>query len=47
MQTSQATRQQFVELVETHQGILHLICSVYGRSIENRQDLFQEMVITS
>ncbi len=45
MQTSQMTRQQFVELVEAHQGILHRICSVYGRSIQDRQDLFQEMVL--
>jgi RNA polymerase sigma-70 factor (ECF subfamily) len=45
MQTSETRRQQFVELVEAHQGILHRICSIYGKSIEDRQDLFQEMVL--
>jgi RNA polymerase sigma-70 factor (ECF subfamily) len=34
-----------VELVEAHQGILHRICSVYGRDIDDQRDLFQEMVL--
>ena len=34
-----------MEQVEIHQGILHRICSVYGLSVEDRQDLFQEMVL--
>ena len=45
MQPSPTTRQQFLELVEAHQGILHRISSVYARNIEDRQDLFQEMVL--
>jgi len=45
MQASQTIRQQFVELVKAHQGILHRISSVYARNIEDRHDLFQEMVL--
>lgn len=45
MQSSETERQRFVELIEKHQGILHRICSVYASQAEDRQDLFQDMVL--
>lgn len=45
MSPSDASRKKFVELIEAHQGILHHICSVYGRGTEEQRDLFQEMVL--
>ena len=45
MQTSETERQRFVELIEEHQGILHRICSVYAHHAQDRQDLFQDMVL--
>ncbi len=45
MRTSESDRQRFVELVDRHQGILHRICAVYATRAEDRQDLFQDMVL--
>jgi len=45
MQTSEIERQKFVELIEKHQGILHRICSIYAIQAQDRQDLFQDMVL--
>lgn len=45
MKPSETNRQQFLELVENHQGILHRICFVYADQLADRQDLFQEMVL--
>jgi len=45
MQTSETERQKFVELIEKHQGILHRICSIYPNHAQDRQDLFQDMVL--
>jgi len=45
MQTNETERQRFVELIENHQGILHRICSIYASHEQDRQDLFQDMVL--
>jgi RNA polymerase sigma factor (sigma-70 family) len=45
MQTNETERQKFVELIEKHQGILHRICSIYANHTQDRQDLFQDMVL--
>lgn len=37
--------QQFVDLLENHQNILHKICKLYTADMEAHKDLFQEMVI--
>lgn len=37
--------QQFVDLLENHQNILHKICKLYTADMESHKDLFQEMVI--
>ena len=39
--------QAFVDLVYEHQGILHRICSVYASSPEDREDLYQEILMQS
>jgi RNA polymerase sigma-70 factor (ECF subfamily) len=39
--------QAFVDLVYEHQGILHRICSVYGASADDREDLRQEILLQS
>lgn len=45
MQTSENDRRQFLELMETHQGILHRICSLYSDGADDHQDLFQEILL--
>lgn len=39
------TQQEFLTLVEQHRGILVKICSLYARLPEEREDLFQEIII--
>lgn len=36
---------EFLHLINTHGGILHKVCGLYGRDEENRKDLYQEMVL--
>jgi RNA polymerase sigma factor (sigma-70 family) len=36
--------QQFLQLIDQHQGIIHKICRLYRDSREDREDLFQEIV---
>jgi RNA polymerase sigma-70 factor (ECF subfamily) len=40
-----ADPQQFLSLVEKHKGIIVKICSLYARRQDERDDLFQEIVI--
>ena len=37
--------QQFLDLVEKHKGIIVRICSVYARRQDERDDLFQEIIV--
>jgi len=37
--------QEFVNLLEDNQNILHKICKLYTSDLDSHQDLFQEMVI--
>lgn len=37
--------QDFLQLVQQHQGILRKVCHLYGRSDVDRDDLYQEIVI--
>ena len=37
--------QQFIRLVETHKGIIVKICSIYARRSDEKDDLFQEIVV--
>ena len=34
----------FLDIVEEHQSIIHKVCGVYRDSMEDREDLFQEIV---
>ena len=36
---------QFIQQIDQHQHILHKICRLYRDSKEDREDLFQEMVL--
>ena len=38
---------EFVDLVYQHQGILHRVCSVYESLPEDREDLYQEILMQS
>jgi RNA polymerase sigma-70 factor (ECF subfamily) len=44
MKRSGEACQEFVDLVFQHQGVLHRICSVYGPTPEDRDDLYQEIL---
>lgn len=39
------TQEQFVALVDTHQALLHKVCSLYCKDPDDRRDLFQEVVL--
>jgi RNA polymerase sigma-70 factor (ECF subfamily) len=47
MKATQTASAEFIELIYDHQGILHRICSVYASSTEDREDLYQEIVLQS
>lgn len=38
-------KQEFVKLIDTHQGIIHKVCSMYRQTGTERVDLFQEIVL--
>jgi RNA polymerase sigma-70 factor (ECF subfamily) len=40
-----SSQQEFLKLIEQHRGILVKICSLYARLPEEREDLFQEIII--
>jgi RNA polymerase sigma-70 factor, ECF subfamily len=46
-ETLQHTIQQpaFVQLINEHQALIHKVCNLYGHSMPDREDLFQEIVI--
>ena len=41
----QQLEQQFSELAEQHQGIIHKVCSMYCEKEADRKDLFQDILI--
>ena len=47
MKWSQKAYTEFVDLIYEHQGIVHRICSIYGSSPEDREDLYQEVLMQS
>jgi RNA polymerase sigma-70 factor, ECF subfamily len=36
---------EFVQLVNAHQALIHKVCHLYGNTLPDREDLFQEIVI--
>ena len=42
---NQSTENQFIEIIKTHQGILHKVCGMYRHDPDDKKDLFQEIVI--
>ncbi len=42
---NQSTENQFVEIIKLHQGIVHKVCGMYRHDLDDRKDLFQEIVI--
>jgi RNA polymerase sigma-70 factor (ECF subfamily) len=47
MKRTQKAYGAFVDLIYEHQGILHRICSVYESLPEDREDLYQEILLQS
>jgi RNA polymerase sigma-70 factor (ECF subfamily) len=47
MRDTQGVYQAFVDLVYEHQGILHRICSIYAPTYEDREDLYQDILMQS
>lgn len=39
------TEQDFLQLVQQHQGIIRKVCHLYGRNDADKDDLYQEIVI--
>src|ERR1700759_4836503 len=39
------TNEQFVQLIEQNKGIIYKVARSYGKNEEDREDLFQEIVI--
>lgn len=44
-ETLSILKEQFLLLIENHQGIIHKVCNMYCSSREDREDLFQEIVL--
>jgi RNA polymerase sigma-70 factor, ECF subfamily len=40
-----ASQTEFLKLVEQHRGIIIKICAIYARQPEEREDLFQEVIV--
>jgi RNA polymerase sigma-70 factor, ECF subfamily len=38
-------KQQFIEMIEQHQHLIHKVCRFYCNSKEDRRDLFQEILL--
>jgi RNA polymerase sigma-70 factor (ECF subfamily) len=38
-------KEQFLQLIENNQGLLHKVCNMYCNSREDREDLFQDIVL--
>lgn len=43
--TSNKKEKHFLQLLESHKGILYKICRIYQDQEERRKDLFQEMIL--
>jgi len=41
------TEQQFIQSIETHQGVIHKVCNLYMRPGRDREDLFQEILLNA
>jgi len=39
------THRHFLELIHTHQSIIHKICFVYGKNVADQEDLQQEIIL--
>lgn len=39
------TQQQFLQFIQQNRGIIHKVCHLYGYSDQDKQDLFQEIII--
>lgn len=39
------TQPEFVQLISEHKGLIQKVCNLYAASVQDRQDLFQEIVI--
>jgi RNA polymerase sigma-70 factor (ECF subfamily) len=40
-----AQQEEFVQLVNQNQALLHKVCNVYGHTRHDREDLFQEVIV--
>jgi RNA polymerase sigma-70 factor (ECF subfamily) len=45
VQNQREIEKEFVEQIQKHQGILHKICFVYSNNKEDKEDLYQEIVL--
>jgi RNA polymerase sigma-70 factor (ECF subfamily) len=41
------TEQQFIQAIESHQGVLHKVCNLYMQPGSDREDLFQEILLNA
>ena len=42
---SNRQQQEFVQLLNQHQPLIHKVCNLYGQAVTDRDDLFQEIVV--
>ena len=43
--TPSILKEQFLFLITSHQGLIQKVCNMYGNSREDREDLFQDVVL--
>jgi RNA polymerase sigma factor (sigma-70 family) len=40
-----SNEKEFADLIREHELLIHKVCRIYGSTVEDREDLFQEIVI--
>ncbi|MFN0201972.1 MAG: RNA polymerase sigma factor [Bacteroidia bacterium] len=43
--TPQLSETEFIQIISKNQGIIHKVCNMYCNDVDDRKDLFQEIVI--
>src|SRR5690349_4159531 len=41
------TENEFLQLIRQHELIIHKVCTIYARSKDDKQDLFQEIILNA
>jgi RNA polymerase sigma-70 factor (ECF subfamily) len=43
--TNSITKEEFIGLIERNKGLIYKVCHVYAQTLENKNDLYQEIIV--